>query len=68
METVWTCKIGVPDDIKAMLPRGADLPMRQAVQRAFAELTGIDAEFCFSGWGGQLDEGERQIAERFSRR
>lgn len=49
---VWDCQIGGID--RATLPRGADAPMRKAVEQAFRNLTGKDAEFCFSGWGGKL--------------
>jgi len=59
-EYIWTCKIGGP---ARTLPHGADAPMRQAVQDAFAQLTGQDAEFCFSGWGGELTEPERAVVE-----
>lgn len=60
-ENIWFCKIGgtIPP-----LPYGADLPMRDAIERAFKELTGFDAEFTFSGWGQQLTEGERAVVDR----
>ena len=56
MERIWTCKIGgqVGD-----IPGGADLPMREAIERAFIEVTGASPEFIFSGWGAELDEAER---------
>lgn len=59
VERIWGCKIGgnIPDEI----PMGADLPMREAVQRAFKEITGVDAEFTFSGWAETLTEIEREI-------
>jgi hypothetical protein len=56
-EAIWFCKIGVAD--RAALPQGADAPLRQAVEQAFEQLTGREADFNFSGWGGELDEGER---------
>lgn len=56
---VWECKIGGK---RVELPDGADAPLRQAVQKAYFELTGTYAEFCFSGWGGKLDEIEIEIA------
>jgi hypothetical protein len=37
--------------------------MRQAVEKAYRELTGEDPEFIFSGWGGRLDESERAVVE-----
>lgn len=57
---VWFCKIGGPD---VGLPRGADGPMRNAVAAAYKELTGNDDEFTFSGWGGELTEGELACVE-----
>jgi hypothetical protein len=57
---IWQCKIGVDFDLK--LPPGSDLPMRQAVARAFREITGYDADFNFSGWGAELDEDEKYAA------
>ena len=62
VQKVWACKIGVRGELP--LPPGADAPMRQAIQRAFRQLTGYDADFCFSGWGGQLDEAERAVVEQ----
>lgn len=59
-ERIWTCKIG--GDV-GDLPPGSDFPMRQAVERAYYELTGKQSEFNFSGWGGALDEGERACVE-----
>ena len=55
-QTVWFCKIGSLENLA--MPNGADLPMRQAIQKAFEEITGVNAEFCFSGWGGELTESE----------
>ena len=58
---IWTCKIGeVPS---AALPDGADAPMRDAVARAYAAVTGEEPLFIFSGWGGELDESERAVVE-----
>lgn len=56
---VWECKIGGA----AALPPGSDLPMRLAVVRAYREITGVDAEFIFSGWAGQLTESEMAVVE-----
>lgn len=58
---IWECKIGEVDAAK--LPPGADLPMRIAIQRAYKELTGEEANFLFSGWGGKLDECERFVVD-----
>lgn len=58
---VWTCKIGAR--WLADVPYGADGPMRCAIEKAFKEITGNNAEFCFSGWGGSLDKYELEIVE-----
>lgn len=56
-DRVWSCKIGPqPNDIEGM-----DAPMRGAVQRAFRDLFGIDAEFCFSGWSDLLTRSEQDV-------
>ena len=56
-EIIWECKIGglAPEG----LPRGLDHPMRKAIQAAFKEITGVDAQFTFSGWGVTLTEAQR---------
>jgi hypothetical protein len=59
-ERVWSCKIGGK---VTGLPKGADWAMRRAVAECFARLTGYEAEFCFSGWGGELSEPERAVVE-----
>ena len=61
MSTIWSCKVGRLDDIP--LPRGADLPMRQAIQEAYHRLTGRNCEFTFSGWGDDLTENELAVVE-----
>lgn len=54
----WECKIGeIPN---ALLPKGADAPMRQAVERAYEELTGRSPDFILSGWGAELTRDERE--------
>lgn len=58
---VWTCKIGEVDD--ALIPPGGDSPMREAVARAYEELTGAEPTFLFSGWGGELTKPERAVVE-----
>lgn len=57
-ERIWTCKIG---GVVGALPPGADAPMRRAVEKAYFDLTGFHNEFDFSGWGGELDPGEREV-------
>lgn len=58
---VWTCKIGGT----TALPIGGscDAPMREAIERAYREITGQEPDFTFSGWGGELTEGERATVE-----
>lgn len=58
---VWSCKIGIKGAVT--LPNGADYPMRQAAAQAFKEITGVDCEFIFSGWAGELTDGERRVIE-----
>lgn len=53
---IWSCKIGWAN--RADLPDGADFPLRQAVEKAFYELTGHAPQFTFSGWGDELTEAE----------
>ena len=59
---IWDCKIGEVDE--SLLPDGADWPMRRAVQEAYRQLTGKEPQFTFSGWGGSLTEGEREVVNR----
>lgn len=59
---IWDCKIGEAED--ALVPDGADLFMRNAVHNAYRTVTGVEAKFIFSGWGGGLDEAERNTVER----
>ena len=61
MMEIWGCKIGEVDASK--LPSGADAPMRQAIAKAYFELTGEHPKFCFSGWGETLTESERAAVE-----
>lgn len=56
---IWKCKIGRIDD--PAVPDGADIPMREAVARAYKEITGKDAGFIFSGWGAELDKIELEV-------
>lgn len=64
MERVWYCKIG---GFVKELPEGADWPLRQAVQDAFARATGQHAEYAFTGWGGELTPVERAIVNNVRR-
>jgi len=57
----WNCKIGA--SWLSDLPEGSSKPLRNAVEKAFRELTGHDAEFTFCGWGGELDELELEVIE-----
>lgn len=61
MNNIWACKIG--GEFLDHLPNGADYPMRKAISEAYTKLTGKEADFCFSGWGAQLDEYERAVVE-----
>ena len=48
---IWKCSVihrGIDRD---SLPIGCDLPMREAVESAFVELTGHHPEAIMSGWG-----------------
>ena len=58
---IWFCKIGETDE--GSVPHGGDLPMRNAVGLAYTALTGVEPQFIFSGWAGELDEGERAVVE-----
>lgn len=59
--TIWTCKVGCLKEID--LPNAADLPMREAIAKAFLEITGQECEFLFSGWGGSLDKFELAVVK-----
>lgn len=59
-EKIWECKIG---GTGGELPGGADNPMRDAIADAFREVTGVEAQFIFSGWGAELTECERAAHE-----
>jgi len=58
---IWSCKIGEVNE--ALLPPGADCPMRDAIAEAYEKLTGQSPQFIFSGWGSELTEGERAVVE-----
>lgn len=67
MSRIWTCKIGECDDDDLRPPDGKgcgpDGPMRQAIRRAYREVTGKEARFLFSHWTGELTEDERAVVE-----
>ena len=65
MPNIWTCKIG--EKFHRNLPSGADAPMRNAVRKAYLELTGEEPDFIFSGWGGSLTKGERTVIDATNR-
>lgn len=56
---VWQCKIGIVGSVP--LPMGCDWPMRQAIREAFFRLTGVQADFVFSGWNAELTDGELRV-------
>ena len=58
-ETMWKCEIGLSGSFA--LPPGSDFPMRQAIARAFLEITGREPDFLFSGWGDELTEAQREV-------
>ena len=60
---VWGCKIGIRAGTEVTLPAGADGPMRNAIEAAFLEITGLEAEFIFSGWGETLTELENDLLD-----
>lgn len=62
MYKTWACKIGVKGDLQ--LPPGSDLPMRQAIKEAFYKLTGVDHDFCFSGWAAELNDVEKCVVDK----
>ena len=55
----WQCKIGVVAGVE--VPPGGDLPMRMAVEKAFKEITGVECEAIFSGWGAKFSASELQV-------
>lgn len=64
MKKIWTCKIGeLPREEWETQEGGQDAPMRQAVRRAYIEVTGKEPDYIFSGWAGALTEGERACVE-----
>lgn len=59
---IWECKIGTLGDVE--LPYGCDMPMRAAIREAFLRVTGVHAEFVFSGWSAKLSPSEEQFLKR----
>lgn len=62
---VWECAIGGRKPI--IIPPGGDLPMRNAVEAAFREVTGQDAEWTYSGWGRKFTEKAMKLAPQRKR-
>ncbi len=58
---LWSCRIGEVEEDTLVL--GADAPMREAVRKAYVELTGKEPKFIFSGWGEELSDVERDVVE-----
>lgn len=58
---IWECKIGLKPGTKVHLKGGVDLPMCIAVEKAFKEITGLECDFNFSGWGAELDQYQKQV-------
>jgi hypothetical protein len=57
----WSCRIGqVP---RHGLPDWSDRLMREAVARAYLEISGHEPHFIFSGWAGELTEAEQAVLE-----
>ena len=54
-ELLWSCRIGAASSI----PPYADQPMRDAIRKAYTELTGEEPDFIYSGWGEPLTEEEK---------
>lgn len=59
-ELIWYCKIGAADKIAP----DADAPMRNAVVKAYKEITGEEPKFLFSGWGAVLTDTEQKLVEK----
>lgn len=61
----WTCTIGEinSEEFRKNGPQGADLPMRDAIAKAYREVTGQECNFIFSGWGHELPEKYRAVVE-----
>jgi hypothetical protein len=57
---IWRCKIGEVDE--TLLSDEADFPMRKAIKEVYERLTGQEPNFIFSGWGAELTESERVVA------
>lgn len=58
---IWYCKIGECNE--GDLPSAADLPMREAIEKAYREVTGRPPHFIFSGWGAELTKLEREVID-----
>ncbi len=65
-DAYWTCTVGPTD--RGKLTVAADSPMREAIRRAFLEITGHEPEFLFSGWGQPPSESEQEYIDSHKRR
>ena len=61
---VWECKIVVPGNVK--LPEDLEYLTRWGAINAVQD-AGIDVICCFSGWGGELTQGELTLAKFFAK-
>jgi hypothetical protein len=55
---IWECKIGQTPACN--VPPCADGPMREAIRRAYREITGQEPLFIFSGWNAELNEVQKK--------
>lgn len=62
MNQIWYCKIGITN-YKGFNCRAPDHPMRQAVEKAFKDVVGVESDFNFSGWNAELTEPELVVVE-----
>lgn len=60
---IWECKIGLKPGTKVVLPGGCDSPIRAVVSAEFERITGHSADFLFSGWGAELNDGEKAVID-----
>ena len=60
-KAIWFCKIGEIDREK--LPRLADGPLRDVIEKEYFRITGEWPEFTFSGWLPGLTEQEKFVAD-----
>lgn len=51
-KNAWGCKIG--GRFFDPLPSAADAPLRDAVEAIYFQITGVQSEFCYSGWSDKI--------------